>query len=178
MENKVCPECEKPMEQDESVCPACGGAAEPEDPAPEAPKLGMKWHHFLSGWLLWIGIAGILSSIIGIILCLATPELLIPLYTPVDLTFSILQFILTIGISILVIRAWLDLEHYRKAGPKRYMAQYGISVTAGILLGMVESGVKGLPVFDFSIVINLAIAALFLHWNAVYFRKRAHLYVN
>lgn len=174
MEDKLCPACEKPMEPNENVCPACGSAAETEAPAPEAPKLGMRWHHFLSGWLLWIGIAGILFSVIGIVIYLCSPVL----YTPVDRTFNILQNILTIGVSILVIRAWVDLEHFRKTGPRRYMAQYGISVTAGILLGMIESAVRGFPLFDYSILTNLIVAAVFLRLNAVYFRKRAHLYVN
>lgn len=158
-----------PVEEETVLLP------EAEDvPTPEAPKLGMKWHHFLSGWLLWIGGAGILFSLIGIVLYIVNRNM----YLPVDLTFLILQNVLTLGICVLVIRAWQDLEHYRKTGPKRYMAQYGIGVTANILLDMIECAVRGLPMFDISILISLAWAALFLHWNAVYFRKRAHLYVN
>ena len=145
-----------------------------EAPASNAHKLGMKWHHFLSGWLLWIGGAGILFSLIGIVLYIVNAEM----YPPVDLTFLILKNVLTLGICVLVIRAWQDLEHFRKTGPRRYMAQHGIGITANLLLDMIECAVKGLPIFNISILINLAVTALFLHWNAVYFRKRAHLYVN
>lgn len=178
MENKVCPECEKPMEQDESVCPACGGAAESEAPSPEAPKLGMKWHSFLCGWLLIMGILGILLSAIGIVLYLLTGPEAYEFLSPGLFACAILRNVITIGCGVLMIFAWLDLSNFRKDGPRLYMFQYGLYVVLSSILDMVENGLSGQPVFPFSMLTPFVVAAVFLWLNHIYFRKRAHLYVN
>lgn len=178
MENKVCPACEKPMEPEESVCPACGGAAEPESSVPEAPKLGMKWHSFLCGWLLIMGILVILLSAIGIILYLVTGPEAYEFLSPGLFACSILQDVIMIGRGVLMIFAWLDLSNFRKNGPRLYMFQYGLYVVLSSILNMVENGLSGQPVFPFSMLTPFVVAAVFLWLNHIYFRKRAHLYVN
>lgn len=178
MESKICPGCEKPLEPDESVCPACGGAAKPETSAPETPKLGMKWHNFLCGWLLIAGILGILLSAIGIVLYLLTGPEAYAFLSPGLFVCSILRNILTIGCGVLMIFAWLDLSNFRKTGPRLYMFQFGLYFVLSNILEMVERGLGGQPVFSFSMLTPFVIAAVFLWLNHIYFRKRAHLYVN
>ena len=178
MENNVCPACEKPIKQGESVCPACGGAAEPEITAPEAPKLGMKWHSFLCGWLLIIGTLSILLSAIGIVLYLLTGPEAYDALSPGLFVCSILQNVIAIGCGVLMIFAWLDLSNFRRTGPRLYMFQFGLYFVLSNVLDMVERGLGGQPVFSFSLLIPFVIAAVFLWLNHVYFRKRAHLYIN
>jgi len=178
MENKVCPACEKPMEPKESVCPACGGAAEPEAPAPEAPKPGMKWHSFLCGWLLIMGTLSILLSAIGIILYLLTGPKAYEFLSPGLFACSILRNVITIGCSILMLWAGLGLRRFRKRGPWLYMLQLGPYAVLSNLLDMVERALSDLPAFHYSVPVNLVIVGVFLWLNHIYFRKRAHLYVN
>lgn len=178
MENKVCPACEKPMEPSESVCPACGGATETEAPISEAPRPGMKWHSFLCGWLLIVGGLGLILSVIGYGLSIFSRPRAMEHLSPALFACFLAQGLITMGCSALMLWAGRELRRFRKRGLRLYMLQLGLYAILSNLLDTVERALGGLPAFHYSVPVNLVIVGVFLWLNHLYFRRRAHLYVN
>lgn len=149
-------------------------------PAPEQtlPEPGMKWYNFLRFWLPFSGILAIVTMPIDIVLQLQMAATYTEYYTPAMTGWNIVQSVFNAGCGGLMLVAWRALVHRRERAPQLYMAQYAIYFFCSLVLTMVTNVAGGEPLYQDYMALDLVIAALFLWANEVYFRKRAHLFVN
>ena len=150
-----------------NVCPAC-----------EAPNPGMKWHNFLKFWLPFSGILSLACLPIEIVLELQNAFTYTEYYTPAMTTWNIVQSVFNGCCGVLMLIVWRALVNFRESAPRLFMAQYAIRFFGGLLLAMVVNVAEGGPLYRNYMELDPVIAALFLWANDVYFRKRAHLYIN
>ncbi len=159
-------------------------AAEPaEIPAPPK-KLGMKWHHFLCFILPFSGIMGTISALILLIFMIAdgfsSLQFLLEQTTMVYVVCEVLKFLTLLVTCILMILAWVGLHKFRRGSPRFYMAVLAFyTVTISLLTAVYEISINTSAGWVLvSVLPGLAIQGIYIWLNSIYFRKRAHLYVN
>ena len=149
-------------------------------PVPEQtlPEPGMKWYGFLKFWLPFSGILAIVTMPVHIVLQLQMTAIYTEYYSTAMTVCSILQDLCRAACGGLMLVVWRAMVNFRERAPRLYMAQYAIYFFASLVLTMIGNVAGGDPLYQDYMALDLVIAALFLWANEVYFRKRAHLFIN
>lgn len=151
-----------------------------EAPAPETPKLGMKWHGFLCFWLPFSGITGIIGSIVALISTSLMINSLLDKNPAEYIVSEYIRYILLLAFSILMIIVWVGLHKFRRGAPKFYMLLSGLYTLAMSVPSVISNLTLGIPIAQALLLLlpSYVFQAIYLWLNHIYFRKRAHLYVN
>ncbi len=151
-----------------------------EAPVSNAPKLGMKWHGFLCFWLPFSGITGIIASILALISTSLTIHSILDKNPAVYVVGEYMRYILLLVFSILLIIAWVGLHKFRRGAPRFYMLLSGLYTLAISVPTVISNLTLGIPMLQSVLLIlpSCVFKAIYLWLNHIYFRKRAHLYIN
>ena len=150
-----------------------------------AQQLGMKWHKFLVYFSLW---ASALFNVVNGFQYLNGDQYgtyknqvyrLIPELKTPDTIFAILCFVTGILSAVTA----YNLLKFKKNGPKLLLATYGIGMAASLLYVISASVLLSNYSADLSTVyssaaLSLVVSIVMIIANSVYYKKRAHLFVN
>lgn len=146
----------------------------------EENKLGMKWHGFLCFWLPFSGITGILGSIFSLAGTIFTADSHLERYAPGYVAFEYFRYTVLLIFGVLLIIAWVGLHKFRKGAPRFYIllsGVYALIMTVLMVFTMIFIGTPVQTACLFTLP-ALVVSGMYLWLNHIYFRKRAHLYIN
>lgn len=149
--------------------------------------LGMAWFKFIIYFQLF---AGAVLNLISGIQCLLGSQYdgsadflyaMIPGLSAIDKIYGIVL----IALAVFAIVTRMQLAGYRKNGPKFYLLLLVVNIAASLIYviagcSVINAAVSGaVSLSDFSTYIpTLIVNGVLLAVNVVYFKKRAHLFVN
>lgn len=145
-----------------------------------AKERPMKWYKFMIYFGLWAGavlyLLNAYSMFSGNIYAGMAAQVysVYPVMKPVDMAMGVLY----IGLAVLAIASRFALAKYKKSGPGLFIAYYAGGAVISILYGAAASLVIGQPAFDLSSIVSLALSAVMIVLNIIYFSKRKNLFVN
>lgn len=149
--------------------------------------LPMNWHKFLIYFALWAG--GILNIISGILTFTGKQY---ELYgdTPAEWVYAFFDGlkqldmfygIVLLALGVLCIVDRFQLAGFKRIGPKLLLVLYAANLVLGIIYVVAASKITGLEISDMAdsrTVASLVMSAVMVVVNAIYYKKRAHLFVN
>ena len=155
-------------------------SVEKEAPAPEAPKLGMKWHSFLCFWLPFTGIMGIIGAIFAAVSTSLMINSLLDMNSIGYIVSEYMRYFFILVFGILMILAWVGLHKFRRGAPKFFLLQSGLYTLALSIPTLISNLAIGIPTGEALLLLLPPYVGkgVYLWLNHIYFRKRAHLYVN
>lgn len=178
-----CPHCGQDA-GNAAYCPHCGNtvAATPAAPTLEEtkPEMPMKWFKFLIYFGLWVGALSNLGNGLGLLTGSVYDGMAAYVYTiysslhSVDLIFGFA--FLAVAAFTIVVR--FKLAGFKKDGPTLLYTIYVINVVVGLAYALTVSSIIGEPAVDSSFIGSLIGSVTAVIVNMVYFKKRAHLFVN
>ena len=171
-----CPYCGAEIADESVVCPACRVSVE--------DGLPMNWYRFLTGMILWI--AGIGTVLLGIMTMIGIPYLMqrIAPGTMYDAfpPLVVMDFVygaVLIALGILCIVARFRLADFKRNAPRMVCVLYALIVLSSAVYsaasGFVVSGGKA-PLVGLSEISSVLGMVAGVVLNAIYFRKRIHLF--
>ena len=171
-----CPYCAAAIDADSVVCPKCRVSVEDGQP--------MRWYRFLTDIGLWV--AGIGTVFLGILTMIGIPYLLqriapgtmydnFPPLVVMDFVYGAIL----IALGILCIVARFRLSDFKRSGPRMVCILYALIILSSAVYsaasGFVVSGGKA-PLVSLSEIGSVLGMIAGVALNAVYFRKRIHLF--
>ena len=177
-----CPQCGKDV-GDKSFCTQCGAAVSAEaieQVGYQAPVLPMKWFKFVIWFMLFASALINLATGLNMLTGGQYGDLTNRVYAMFkDLkTVDTLFGLLLIGLAAFAIYTRFRLSGFYKNGPLMLNISYGANAVIGIAYAVaVDSATKGL-VDGESQVLSVIVSIAMIIANAIYFKKRAHLFVK
>ena len=179
-----CPQCGKDVGE-KSFCPQCGAAVSAEaieKVGNEAPAMPMKWFKFLIWFTLFVAALSNLVTGLNMLTGNQYEGLANRVYAlfkdlkTVDMLFGLLM----IGLAAFAIYTRFRLSGFYKNGPLLLNIVYGANAGIGLIyLIAADAATKGVLNLDYSsAIISLVTSIAMIIINAVYFKKRAHLFVK
>lgn len=199
-----CTNCGNQLIDGARFCIRCGTAiptAAPQQPQPQQPQyqyqqpqyqqtmiqtavLGMGWFKFLIYFGLFAG--AVLNAISGILFLTGAAyggdARIIYRYFDGLQTLDIIVGICTLATAALGIYARFRLAGYHKNGPKMLYAVYAAAAAVQLVYVIGIYAVlpsRALDVISFGpVYVSIAVGIVMVCVNVIYFKKRAHLFVN
>lgn len=200
-ENKMfCTKCGSEISEGSAFCPVCGTnlAQQPnngqfngaqanynQQPIGNQNQLGMAWYKFLIYFALF---AGAVLNVVSAFIYFSGSQYGGEYQTQLVYAFfdglqglDMFMGILVLGAAVLGIVTRFSLSGYKKNAPKLVTALYSYSIVANVIYLIALSAVLGVSFEQIEVgnfVTQIAVSVLMVCLNTVYFKKRAHLFVN
>ena len=204
---KICPKCGAEAErEDQKFCTKCGARFEEpryspytedeynadraeEEPVQQVnkPVQGMKWYLFLvTVYMTFVAIMNVLNSFLYFTGNYAVIEELTPAeyyakYGAVMKGVDVAYGVILVGGALWMFLLRLRMMKFRKNAPALYLTYYAVTlvVEAGYYIGSILIKKAPFTLNDVMYVTALVITyVVYIILNAVYFKKRAKLFVN
>lgn len=175
----VCKTCGAWLSDDATVCTQCGADPNAENIRPEAAEKPQKT--FKMGWYkcniyfsLWV--SGFLYIINGLKLLTAEGDALInsryPALPVIDMLFAV--FCIALGAFFIYTR--FQVVGFKAKAPQYLQQAYMIAAVGSIVYAMGISVAVGANMFNLSVYTSVAVNAVLMFVNKVYFLKRRSLF--
>lgn len=194
-----CPNCGTACDDSQAFCQSCGAnlrtTQQPQPQQPygqqpyaqqpyaQTPELGMKWFKFIIYVQLFLSALANLGTGISVLTGSQYgegKELVYYVFSSlktVDVLYGVVLIVLAVG----AIYVRMQLAGYRANGPKLYLVLMSATALASFIYIIAASSAIGELSRSLNLttyITNLIISALLIVINAMYFKKRAHLFVN
>lgn len=177
-----CGRCGKEVPDGMEYCSMCQFQIKTQTEASAAtvPDMPMKWYKFLIYFLLFASMVINTLSGFGYISGIHYLGMANEVYTayPAMKAVDFVMGIFSIGYAVFALFTRMHLARFSKTAPSLIIWFYSLNPICNILYTGAVSLVLGQSAFDSNFIGRLLGFALVLACNVVYFKKRAHLFVN